>query len=109
MAVKIVTSGSCVTAYIEGEIDHHNAPALRESIDSAIEKSRPKTLKLDFGGVSFMDSSGVGLVMGRYKNAARYGGEVEVLNLSRSAERIMKLSALENFVRFKKSAEKGCQ
>lgn len=105
MPVKILTKGSNVIAYIEGEIDHHNAPALRERIDSAIEKSRPKLLSLDFSAVSFMDSSGVGLVMGRYKNTARYGGEVEVLNLSRSAERIMKLSALEDFVRFRRNVE----
>lgn len=103
MPVKVVTNGSVVIAYIEGEIDHHNAPVLRERIDSAIEKSRPKLLQIDFSAVSFMDSSGVGLVMGRYKKVARIGGEVEVLNLSRSAERIMKLSALEQFVKIKRN------
>lgn len=101
MAVSIIINGSNVIARLEGEIDHHNAAGIRECIDDAIENARPKLLTLDFASVSFMDSSGVGLVMGRYKNAARYGGEVEILNLSRAAERIMKMSGLEKLIRIK--------
>ena len=65
MAIRLEFAPGRVTAYLEGEIDHHNAAALRECIDEAVEKHRPETLRIDFGGVSFMDSSGVGLVIGR--------------------------------------------
>lgn len=99
MSVKIVTNGSTVTAYLEGELDHHNASGIRECIDDAIETSRPKLLVIDFEEVNFMDSSGVGLVMGRYKNTSRYHGEVELHHLSRLSERIMKMSGLQKFIK----------
>ena len=105
MSVRIINNGANVIASLEGDIDHHNAAAMRDCIDGAIEGLRPKKLTLDFSAVSFMDSSGVGLVMGRYKNAARCGAEVELLGLSRSAERIMRMSGLEKLVSIER---KGC-
>ncbi len=99
VSVKIITNGATLTAYLDGEIDHHNAACIRERIDEAIETSHPKLLVIDFKEVNFMDSSGVGLVMGRYKNAARYEAEVEIHHLSRLYERIMKMSGLEKFIK----------
>ena len=102
MPVNIVTSGSKITAYINGEIDHHNAPAVRDCIDFAIDNVQPKTVALDFSAVTFMDSSGVGLVMGRYKNARRYSAQLEVHGLSGNSEKIMRMSGLEKLVKFVK-------
>ncbi|MEG1774675.1 MAG: anti-sigma factor antagonist [Oscillospiraceae bacterium] len=59
-----------------GEIDHHSAIEMRRQIDEAAERHRPRNLVLDFGGVTFMDSSGIGLVMGRYKLVGGWGGGV---------------------------------
>jgi len=103
MSVSIINDGESLIASLEGDIDHHNAAALRDCIDGAIEGFRPKKLSLDFSAVSFMDSSGVGLVMGRYKNAARCGARVELTGLSRSAERIMRMSGLEKLVSIKRA------
>lgn len=58
-------------ASLSGEIDHYAAADMRREIDSAMERSRLKDLVLDYSGVSFMDSSGIGLVMGRYQNVKR--------------------------------------
>lgn len=66
MNVTIESSGSVVIAYLIGEIDHHTAGEVREKIDDTLMLVKPKTLILDFKNVSFMDSSGIGLVMGRY-------------------------------------------
>ena len=107
MSVSITIDGQNLCARLEGELDHHSAAFLRERIDYAVETARPGLLTLDFSGVSFMDSSGVGLVMGRYKNAAAYGGEVELLNLSRQAERIMRMAGLERLVKIRRSGEKS--
>ena len=85
MAIRLEFAPGRVTAYLEGEIDHHNAAALRECIDEAVEKHRPETLRIDFGGVSFMDSSGVGLVIGRTSVMQALGGKVEVVNLTPQA------------------------
>ena len=67
MNVTIESSGSVVIAYLIGEIDHHTAGEVREKIDDTLMFVKPKTLILDFKNVSFMDSSGIGLVMGRYR------------------------------------------
>ena len=74
MPVQIISTPMRITAFISGEIDHHNAARIREAIDSSAEKQGPKVLRIDFSDVSFMDSSGVGLVMGRYKVVNSYGG-----------------------------------
>ena len=67
MSVRTETNGKILTAYLDGEIDHHSAKNMRETIDAAIAELMPEMLVLDFKDVSFMDSSGIGLVMGRYK------------------------------------------
>lgn len=94
MAVTFEESEGTLTALLSGEIDHHSAAAFREAIDREAEALHPRTLILDFGGVGFMDSSGVGLIMGRYKNAAEYGGSVRVINAPPMIERMMKLAGL---------------
>ncbi len=91
-----------LTARITGEIDHHSATWLRMDIDTAINDNRPRVLKLDFSGVTFMDSSGVGLVMGRYKNMKLIGGKVELVNLPEYIEKVMLLAGMDKLVSISK-------
>ena len=102
MSVKIISSQQKMTAYLDGEIDHHNAAFLREEIDNEIMSSKPGVLKLDFDKVTFMDSSGIGLVMGRYRTISLYGGKLIVSNLSPQFYRIMKLSGIEKIATINK-------
>lgn len=102
MSVKIVTSQQKMTAYLDGEIDHHTAAEIREDIDSEIMLKRPEVLKLDFENVTFMDSSGVGLVMGRYRTLSLSGGKLIVSNLSPQLYKIMKLSGIEKIASINK-------
>ena len=67
MSVTLESSGNLIIAYLIGEIDHHSAAVIREKIDNTISFKKPQHLILDFKNVSFMDSSGIGLVMGRYR------------------------------------------
>lgn len=97
--MKIYKDGSRTTAYLSGEIDHHSAVYIRETIDSEVERSRPEILRLDFADVSFMDSSGIGLVMGRYKKISDYGGKLEVSGAANSIEKVMKLSGIGKIAR----------
>ncbi len=78
MPVIIDTEENRIVARLKGEIDHHNAKELRSDIDVAIDRNRPETVILDFSGVTFMDSSGIGLVMGRYKTVSAYGNNRNV-------------------------------
>ena len=95
MSAKIEYMKNEIRVRLDGEIDHHSASIIRLCIDDAIIHKRPKTLILDFGAVSFMDSSGIGLVMGRYKLMKTVGGRISVQNLSPSAYKVMKLAGLE--------------
>ena len=101
MAVEIKNTGEVLTAYLIGEIDHHSAKKIRETIDSAAERTSPKKWVLDFRGVTFMDSSGIGLVMGRYKLMSSLGGELEVANVSAHIKKVMKISGLEKFAKIR--------
>ncbi len=94
MAVLIECDDTRVTAFIKGEIDHHISAQIRHEIDMAIERNQPKTLVLDFKGVSFMDSSGIGLVMGRYKKMQLIGGKVRVANTPTHIKKVMKIAGL---------------
>ena len=95
MAVKIEKkSNNSIYALLEGDIDHHSAKSIREKIDEEIEKNRPNLLTLDFGKVNFMDSSGIGLILGRYKLMKFLNGNIEIINASPRIERIIKLSGL---------------
>ena len=99
MAVKITVSGEVITAYLDGEIDHHSAGIMRNEIDAAVEQNMPTMLVLDFKDVSFMDSSGIGLVMGRYKIMKPYGGELHITNTSPHIGKVMKLAGLDRLAK----------
>ncbi len=84
---------------LRGEIDHHTATIIRNAMDSEIYKKRPRGLILDMSSVGFMDSSGLGLIMGRYAVMKELGGEVIVQNPSPAIEKIMLLAGMERVVK----------
>ncbi len=94
MSVILEHSDDTLTALLSGEIDHHTAADFRENIDREVEMTRPALLVLDFGGVGFMDSSGIGLIMGRYQHVTAYGGRVRVVNAPPMIARMMKLAGV---------------
>ena len=99
MSVEIRTTGSTVTAYLSGELDHHTAREMREAIDSSVELNMPSTLVLNFKNISFMDSSGIGLVMGRYRNISKTGGELHITGTSPQIYKVMKLAGMERLAK----------
>lgn len=86
--------GREITVYLSGEIDHHSAREMRESIDAFVQTHNPQMMKLDFSGVTFMDSSGIGLVIGRYRTMALLGGKLTVVNIPPHLQRIFNLSGI---------------
>lgn len=100
MSVRIESADGIMRAKLKGEIDHHLAGNLRAELDDAIIREKPRALLLDFTDVSFMDSSGIGLVMGRYRLMNENGGEVEVVNTSPQIRKVMKLAGLDRLAKF---------
>ena len=87
--------GSTLVAKLSLEIDHHTAKEIREAIDEMLFKLSPDVLELDFSDVRFMDSSGIGLIIGRAELSDRLGTEVRIKGLSQQLLRIVRLSGIE--------------
>lgn len=73
------------------EIDHHSCSEIALIADNAIKKYLPQKLILDFKNVNFMDSAGIGMVIGRYKQLMRFGGKAEIININDNIKRIFNM------------------
>lgn len=108
MPVLIKTKNKTLYAFIKGEIDHHTAPDIRDAIDDAILMCESaEQIVIDFSGVTFMDSSGVGLVMGRYRLIADKNKKLKIQNLSERDYKIMKMSGIEKLAELSKKENTG--
>ena len=87
--VRFTDDNRILTAHVVGEIDHRGATGIRNTIDETLISGDFSHLVLDLSGVNFMDSSGLGLILGRYNNAKKYGKGFSVTDPSPSAERIL--------------------
>ena len=93
--VKISEGGDALIARLTCEIDHHTARVIREKIDKKLFEMRPKSLVLDFSGVRFMDSSGVGLIIGRCTVCDSMNAHVKLSGLSGLLLKLVRLSGVE--------------
>ena len=99
-------TGDVLKIKLRGEIDHHSAVAVRSAIDEMIRQKRPQKLVVDMSAIELMDSSGLGLIMGRYALMKELGGETVVLDPSPRVEKIMGLAGLERIVKVEYSKGK---
>ena len=83
---------------LTGDIDHHSAKLIRKRIDSEMFINRPYELRLDLSQIEFMDSSGLGLILGRYQTATEMGIGFSIYEPSPSVCKILKLSGLEKMI-----------
>lgn len=94
---------SCVNgimlAKITCDIDHHRAKHIREKIDACIFDYRPSSVLLDLSSVDFMDSSGLGLILGRYNTALEIGSDFKICSPSRSVQKILELAGIERIIK----------
>ena len=92
--VKFKINRRTLTACLAGEIDHHSSQQLRELIDAEVLSQTPEKLVLDFRGVTFMDSSGVGLILGRHTRMKVLGGRLPIQNPPMQIVRILRLAQI---------------
>ncbi len=88
----------CLVVKLFEELDHHNAISIREHSDKLITGKNIKDIVFDFTGSDFMDSSGIGVIMGRYKKIIFSGGKVAVTGVNQSVDRIFRLSGLYKII-----------
>ena len=94
-AVTISLEGNALRAVLPRDIDHHAAKFIRGSIDRSFVENMPRRLILDFSCVSFMDSSGVGLIIGRSELAIKYGSVTELVGISPDIMRLVRICGVE--------------
>ena len=80
------------------EIDHHSTEIIRRKMDNEITRFMPRKVVFDFSKVSFMDSAGIGLLIGRYKLAKMLGGVAEITNTSKSIEKVLEMSGITRII-----------
>ena len=95
MVIRIEAAADETTVWLSGELDHHAARELRRQVDLAVERNRPQRLRLDSSDVSFMDSSGIGLIMGRYRLMQLEGGSLSVTGASERLRKVMRMAGLD--------------
>ena len=97
--LKFVFENKTLTVRIIGDIDHHSARGVREKIDSIIFDKKPLLVLLDLNAVEFMDSSGLGLILGRYTVTKDIGAEFKITNPSSNVKRILDLAGIERLMK----------
>lgn len=104
MSVQLSYKEGVLTARLSGEIDHHSAREMREAIDDTAQKVKPYCLRLDFSQVPFMDSSGIGLILGRVRLLQFWRGRVVVAGLSPHLDRMVELSGIGSIAAIERRA-----
>ena len=87
-------ANGCLTVTLSGEVDHHGARAVREEIDRLLYQHRPRSFCLSLGGVNFMDSSGLGLILGRLAICRECGCPMRLTEASERMRRIFAMAGL---------------
>ena len=96
---------STLVAELFGEIDHHICDQIREDIDKELELYEVTHLVFDFTGVTFMDSSGIGVVLGRYKKMQKIGGTVTIRGANRLVRQILDMSGIFTLMEYEEEEE----
>lgn len=99
--------GTQLKITVAGEIDHHSARKFRSDIDELIYYYRPKKLYLDLSQIAFMDSSGLGLILGRFTLTRELGGELVILDPTDAVKKILDLAGTSRLIKIERSKTDG--
>lgn len=83
---------------ITEEIDHHAVEKIRRKVDDAITRYMPRKTIFDFSRVTFMDSAGIGMILGRYKMMKLIGGNLEIVNISDTVKKLLEMSGINKII-----------
>ena len=98
MRLKTERQGRVLKAGLFGELDQHASEQVRDELDGILEDASISRIEFDLGGVTFMDSSGVGVILGRYKRLIKRGGSMGVSNAKGPVERVLRMSGVYTLV-----------
>ncbi len=97
----------CLTISMPKELDHHSAEQLRMEADLLIDSYQVRSLVFDFAGTEFMDSSGIGVLIGRCRNMNYCGGSVKAQHMNERIQKIFRISGLHSLMEAETAGENG--
>ena len=100
MAVVCTHNRRDLTAVVSGELDHHGAKQVMGELDRRIDRELPRRLTLDMGGVTFMDSSGIAVLLRAHRRMTQLQGSMTVSNVPPQAQRVFQAAGLQRIIRF---------
>lgn len=98
-------NGTSLLVRLPGEVDHPASDLIRRETDRIMGKMYIKTIVFDFSDTEFMDSSGIGLIMGRYRALGLRNGCIQVVGISSYIEKLLRLSGVHKYVEIRREAE----
>ena len=98
MDMQVKRAGRCLEIYLKGELDHHGAKGLMARLDSEIEPVMPLQLVLDLSGITFMDSSGIAIVVRIRQRVSAWGGRAKLRNVPPQAKKVLDAAAIGRLV-----------
>ena len=96
--MKYQVQENCLTIYLPREVDHHNAEEIRREADAVIDRNHIKYVIFDFEKTDFMDSSGIGILIGRYRLISCFGGKVYASHPDKQIRRMLEMSGMKKIV-----------
>ncbi|MDR1736285.1 MAG: STAS domain-containing protein [Oscillospiraceae bacterium] len=100
MEIRWSGEGRALSIALSGELDHHAAKEALHTLDALIDKRLPLECRLDLSGLSFMDSSGIAVILGLYKRVFELSGELTVENVPPQAMRVISAAGIDKIVTF---------
>ena len=92
--MKYQVQENCLTIFLPEDVDHHNAEEIKREADRLIDREHIRYIIFDFADTGFMDSSGIGVIMGRYKKVYMMGGEVWAVHTNERMRKILTMSGV---------------
>ena len=90
--------GSRLVVHLPEEVDHHSTEDIRRSVDELVERQPVEEVEFDFSRTAFMDSAGIGMLLGRYKVMRALNGRIMVSHIDRQIRRILSMSGIQKFI-----------
>ncbi|MBU5427068.1 anti-sigma F factor antagonist [Tissierella pigra] len=109
MYLSVEEHNNNLLVQFKGELDHHTTESVREKIDQKYNDLRLKNIILDLRGLTFMDSSGIGLIMGRYRNCIEKAGGMAIVSDNSYVEKMLKMSGLLKIINVYPTIEKAAE
>lgn len=100
MAVTGTGEGRVLTVAITGEIDHHQARSIMAELDRYMDQFLPRKLTVDLEGLTFMDSSGIAVILRVYRRVGELNGEMTIRHVPAQAAKVLKAADLDRFIPF---------